>query len=151
MRDCTAGSRRLAARGQGRAAREGEGLFLLSIPLPYLLMSRFLPARQADGGNLILSARERLGPGSLGFPRVKRPPQPPGQRSDAYLSKVDACLVKADAIRTEWLSDPDAPTFLPPGRLGDALKTELALININLKSWRRDNRSFSAINRESTK
>ena len=50
MRDCAVLPPGVAARGKGRAAREGKGLFLLSIPLPYLLMSRFLPARQADGG-----------------------------------------------------------------------------------------------------
>ena len=36
VRDCAAPPPGVAARGKGRAAREGKGLFLLSIPLLYL-------------------------------------------------------------------------------------------------------------------
>jgi hypothetical protein len=91
------------------AAWEGKGMFLLSIPLLYLFpiscyLDSFPRGRRTAGSNTrepFFRAGSRFFPRGKDwrqaasvprFPRVKRPPQPPGRRSDAY-------LVKADAIR----------------------------------------------------
>jgi len=41
------------------------------------------------------------------------------------LSALRAQIDPVDVQGGCWLSDPDAQLFLPPGRLGDALKTEV--------------------------
>ena len=109
VRDCAAPPPGVAARGKGRAAREGKGMFLLSIPLLYLFpiscyLDSFPRGRRTAGSNArepFFRAGSRFFPRGKDwrqaasvprFPRVKCPPQPPGRRSDAY-------LVKADAIR----------------------------------------------------
>ena len=59
---------------------------------------------------------------------------PPGELLPPAASSMPLPLPSLSALRAQidpvdvqggcWLSDPDAQLFLPPGRLGDALKTE---------------------------
>jgi len=134
VRDCATPPLGVAARGKGRAAWEGKGPFILLIPLLSLFpiscyLDSFPRGRRTAGSNArepilprgksILSAQERLAPGSVCS-------SIPASEASAPVSWATLGRLPRQGGRHTHasLSDPDAPNLLPPGRLGDTLKTE---------------------------